>query len=154
MSLLQRPKNNFVSTVIVPLLIGWIAAGAFGLLIAVLQRNELNGVFPADQIDTQLANRLNTILRYGFLLLFVQSGIVAGLLVWQVYRTAKESPIRYGASAGSMIALVQCLIAIFVLQVPWLFVLLLALLFIGAGIYAGWISTPISSIEGHIPSSA
>ncbi len=122
-----------IRAVLIPLIVGWTVAGLVGLWLAQLQQNELTNI-PNGDVNALLHYELGQ----GLVLIFVPAGIVAGLLVWLVNRTEAESPRLLGTVAGSLIALVQGIIAVGVLHVPWIYVPLIGILFVGAGFYAGW----------------
>ncbi len=124
--------------VLISLAAGWLAALAFGLVFARLQYTEVASAFPADRVAAEQAARLDRELRQGPLLLLAQIGVMAGVLAWQVGRTAPRAanPRAQGAAAGIILAILQTGIAV-VLQSPWLFTVPMAAVLIGVGVYAG-----------------
>ena len=133
---------DVVKTVLVPLVAGWIVALGFGLLIAKLQYDALLGVFSAEQLVTEYQGRIEHVLRQGPLLWLPQVGVVAGLLAWQVGRLGRNSarPSLFGGIAGTLLATIEGGIAL-TMQVPILLVVVLCLIIIGSGIFAGWNAT-------------
>src|SRR5512143_351160 len=129
---------DVLRAVLVALIAGWLVALAFGLLFARLQYTEVANAFPADRVAAEQAARLDRELRTGPLLLFVQIGVMAGMLAWQVGTTARRAvnPRLHGAAAGIILAVIQAGIAV-VLQSPWTFTVPMIAVLIGVGIYAG-----------------
>jgi hypothetical protein len=125
--------------VLISLFAGWIVAAAFGLLIARLQYDEVTRYFPPEKVTSEYESRLDRELRTGPLLLMAQVGVVAGVLAWQVGKTARQAPapIVYGAAAALVLAAIESLVAL-AMQVPWLFILALIGILIGVGVFAGW----------------
>ncbi len=129
---------DVLRAVLLSLIAGWLVALAFGLVFARLQYAEVASAFPPDRVSAEYMARLDRELRQGPLLLLVQIGVMAGVLTWQVSRTAHRAadPRLYGAAAGIVLAVVQGGIALF-LQSPWTFTVPMVIVLIGVGIYAG-----------------
>ena len=129
--------------VLIALLAGWLVALLVGLGLARLQYVEVSSDFPPDKVATEYESRLDRELREGPLLLLAQIGVMAGVLVWQVGRTAgsADHPLRYGVGCGAALALIQGVIA-GLMHAPWTFTIPLMLVLIAAGTYAGWSVVP------------
>src|SRR5262249_23625625 len=125
--------------VLVPFVAGWIVALAFGLLMAKLQYDALVGVYAGEKLAAEYQGQLDHVLKQGALLWGPQIGVVCGLLAWQVGRLGRHSarPLLFGGIAGAVIAIIEGGIALAV-QVPMLLVLVMGMIFIGAGTFAGW----------------
>ena len=123
----------------ITLIVGWLAALGFGFWISKLQKDEVSAYLPQDQVDAAYQSRIDRELQHGPLLFLPQIGVMAAVLAWQVARRAKDAnnPRLYGATTGALVAFVESVVAL-VMQVPWIFVVVLWLLLIGTGIFAGW----------------
>jgi hypothetical protein len=137
-------------TVIISLLAGWLVALILGLWIARLQYNEVINAFPPDRVNLEYESRIDREIRRGPLLLFLQVGVVAGVLVWQIGVTAQPAsdPRLYGAVAGTLVGLVEGTIAV-AIGSPWAFVVPLIAVFIAAGVYGGWSVSMQTELEKH-----
>ncbi len=136
--------------VLMALAAGWLVALVFGLWIARLQYTEVAAAFPPDKVTGEYEARLDREVRQGPLLLLVQVGVMAGVLVWQVGSTANHAPDprAQGAMAGLLLALIQGVIAV-LMQAPWAFIMALVAVLIGAGVFAGWSAAPQEKRESE-----
>jgi hypothetical protein len=130
-------------TVAISLIAGGLVALTLGLWIARLQYNEVTNAFPPDRVNAEYESRIDREIRRGPLLLFLQVGVVAGVLVWQIGGTARHTSNRhrYGALAGTLVGLIEGGIAV-AIGSPWAFVVPLIVVLIAAGIYGGWSASP------------
>ncbi len=132
-----------VSTVVLPLIGGWLAAFVFALFIAGLQYTQVQTAFPPDQVMVEFQTRIARELGHGLLLFLPQVGIVAGLLAWQILRlrNGQRQPIIFGTVTGALLAIVEAIIMLLMAE-NWFYIVGLALLLIGAGAFAGWLASP------------
>jgi H+/Cl- antiporter ClcA len=133
--------QDVIRVMLITLVIGWFAALLFGLWIARLQYDEVSATLPPNQVSTEYELRIDRELKHGLLLFLPQVGVMAAILAWQVaYRaTGSNNPQLFGALTGTLLASIQSIIAL-VLQIPWIYIIMLWLLFIGTGTITGWMA--------------
>lgn len=139
---LRRPSfriQDVLQATVIALIIGWLAALGFGLWIAKLQYDEVNAYLPLEKANAAYQSRIDGELQHGPLLFLPQIGVMAAVLAWQVARRAKDAnkPRLYGAATGALVAFIESVVAL-VMQVPWIFVVVLWILLFGTGIFADW----------------
>jgi hypothetical protein len=125
--------------VLITLITGWLAALIFGLWIARLQYNEVSATLPNDRVAAEYEARIDRELHHGLLLFLPQVGVMTAIVAWQIALRANRTnkPRLYGAITGASLATIQSIIAL-VMQVPWIFIVVLWVLFIGTGTVAVW----------------
>jgi hypothetical protein len=139
---------SLMRPVVISLIAGWLVALILGLWIARLQYNEVINAFPPDRVNAEYESRIDREIRRGPLLLFLQVGVVAGVLVWQIGVTAQhtDDPRMYGAVAGALVGLIEGGIAL-AIGSPWAFIVPLIAVLIAAGVYGGWSAFPSAEPE-------
>jgi hypothetical protein len=120
------------------LLIGWLAAAGIGAVIAALQYGEVARAFPGERVAVEYQVRINREIWRGSLLIFVQMGVLAGTLWWQVGTMARRAaiPVRVGGLSGCVVGAVQATAGL-LLQMPILLLLVYVALLIAVGNAAG-----------------
>jgi uncharacterized protein YneF (UPF0154 family) len=139
---------SLIRPVVLSLIAGWLVALILGLWIARLQYTEVINAFPPDRVNAEYESRIDREIRRGPLLLFLQVGVVAGVLVWQIGVTARhtDNPRLYGAVAGALVGLIEGGIAL-AIGSPWAFIVPLIVVLIAAGVYGGWSAFPPAELE-------
>ena len=130
--------RDVLSATFITLVVGWLAAIGFGLWIAHLQYDEVSANLPPSQVSSVYQTRIDRELLHGPLLFLPQVGVMVAVLAWQVTRRGGDARI-YATVTGTLVSFTESVIAL-VMQVPGIFVVLLWLLLVGAGIFAGWYS--------------
>ena len=132
--------RDLVRCVLIPLVLSWLIAGAFGLLIARIQYTEVASAFPPDRVATEYQSRIDRELLHGLLLFMPQVSALSALLVWQIGVNSRRASnlTTYGAALGAIFALVEIL-AMWAFEVPILYVLCVAAIMIAVGWFAGWL---------------
>jgi hypothetical protein len=135
-------------TVVISLIAGWLVALILGLWIARLQYNEVVNAFPPDRVNAEYESRIDREIRRGPLLLLLQVGVVAGVVVWQIGVTTRHAndPRLYGAVAGTLVGVIEGGIAA-AIGSPWAFIVPLIAVFVAAGVYGGWSAVMPTEIE-------
>ena len=130
---------NVLRAVLIALVVGWAVALAAGYWLARLEYTEISHTFAADQVNAAYEDRVVRELQQGPLLLLAQAGALAGALAWDVGRQSRHMmhPVRFGVLCGLVLAVIQGAIA-FEMHVPWTFIIPMAGMLVGVGVYAGW----------------
>jgi hypothetical protein len=171
--------TDVLRAVLIPLIGGWIVAGAYGLMIVVLQTDQMahsriynsgpnlllgayidtgyplpiviDRLFAPERIASGTNARLASLLGQGPGLILPQIAVVVGLLVWMIMRTVKrtQEPYLFGVVCGVLVALVDCAIALFVLHVPIILVVTLFSLIVGAAWFGVWSGIGAAVVPVH-----